>query len=140
MLLVGSLSAIIAIMVKKRKGKNNGIMDSIGSSAGSVDVSKSDAVEDVNPIQEEPVEGGDFGKSKGWFRKHKSIPKNEVMSFEELKKYDPTNKGNGIVGRSAPSEEYERVEITEDQTKQCPKCGHRINFSAKVCPYCDKEF
>lgn len=139
-LLVGSLSAIIAIMVKKRKGKNNGIMDSIGSSAGSVDVSKSDAVEDVNPIQEESVEGGDFGKSKSWFRKHKSIPKNEVMSFEELKKYDPTNKENGIVGRSAPSEEYERVEITEDQTKQCPKCGHRINFSAKVCPYCDKEF
>ena len=38
------------------------------------------------------------------------------------------------------SEEYERIEITEDQTKQCPKCGHRINFSSAVCPYCGKEF
>ena len=70
------------------------------------------------------------------FGKYRVNTSNDPMSFDELKELDPTQNGQSTYGNHGRSEEYERIEITEDQTKQCPKSGHRINFSSAVCPYC----
>ena len=77
---------------------------------------------------------------KSVFGKYRDDSNEGPMSFDELKELDPTQNGQSAYGNHGHSEEYERIEITEDQTKQCPKCGHRINFSSLVCPYCGKEF
>ncbi len=163
-LLVASISAIIVVMVKKRKGtpglkmekpkkdktKDIEMVDAI-SNQDSVSSEVEEINNKINEIKEEKEllkeQEKDKGKDKEKVKDKKSVfgkyrvnPSDGPMSFDELKELDPTQNGVSAYGNHGHSEEYERIEITEDQTKQCPKCGHRINFSAAVCPYCGKEF
>ena len=99
----------------------------------------------INTLKEETEELKEQEKDKdkdkkSVFGKYRVNPSDGPMSFDELRELDPTQNGQSAYGNHGHSEEYERIEITEDQTKQCPKCGHRINFSSSVCPYCGKEF
>lgn len=161
-LLVASISAIIVVMVKKRKGASGLGMDKpkkdkandiemVDSISNQVGVS-SEAEEINNKIneikeekellkeQEKDKDKEKIKDKKSVFGKYRVNPSDGPMSFDELKELDPTQNGVSAYGNHGHSEEYERIEITEDQTKQCPKCGHRINFSSEVCPYCGKEF
>ena len=161
-LLVASISAIIVVMVKKRKGasglkmekpkknKANDIemVDSISNQVG-VSSEAEEINNKINEIKEEKelLKEQEKDKDKEKIKDKKSVfgkyrvnPSDGPMSFDELKELDPTQNGVSAYGNHGHSEEYERIEITEDQTKQCPKCGHRINFSSEVCPYCGKEF
>lgn len=161
-LLVASISAIIVVMVKKRKGtlgfkmnkpkkdktKDIGMVDTI-SNQDSVSSEVQEINNKINEIKEEKEllkeQEKDKDKEKvkdkkNVFGKYRVNPSDGPMSFDELRELDPTQNGQSAYGNHGHSEEYERIEITEDQTKQCPKCGHRINFSSSVCPYCGKEF
>lgn len=155
-LLVASISAIIVVMVKKRKGasglkmdkpkkdKDIEIVDSISNQDG-VSSEAEEINNKINEIKEEKEllkeqEKDKVKDKKSVFGKYRVNSSDGPMSFDELKELDPTQNGVSAYGNHGHSEEYERIEITEDQTKQCPKCGHRINFSSEVCPYCGKEF
>ena len=150
-LLVASITAIIVVMVKKRKDISKGKTDKTN------DIEVVDSISDKNDVSSEVQEINDKineikekkellneqerDKNKAnVFGKYRVNTSNDPMSFDELKELDPTQNGQSAYGNHGRSEEYERIEITEDQTKQCPKCGHRINFSSAVCPYCGKEF
>lgn len=154
-LLVASISAIIVVMVKKRKGapglrldspkkdktKDIEMVDTI-SNQDSVSSEVEEINNKINTLREETDELKEQEKNNGMEKNLKKYKKDTSgpMSFDQLRELDPTQNGQSAYGNHGHSEEYERIEITEDQTKQCPKCGHRINFSAAVCPYCGKEF
>lgn len=154
-LLVASISAIIVVMVKKRKGASGLRLDSPKKDK-TKDIEMVDAISNqdsvsseveeinnkINTLREETDELKEQEKNNGMEKNLKKYKKDTSgpMSFDELKELDPTQNGQSAYGNHGHSEEYERIEITEDQTKQCPKCGHRINFSSAVCPYCGKEF
>ena len=154
-LLVASISAIIVVMVKKRKGapglrldspkkdktKDIEMVDAI-SNQDSVSSEVEEINNKINTLREETDELKEQEKNNGMEKNLKKYKKDTSgpMSFDQLRELDPTQNGQSAYGNHGHSEEYERIEITEDQTKQCPKCGHRINFSSKVCPYCGKEF
>lgn len=154
-LLVASISAIVVVMVKKRKGtpelkmdkpkknktKDIGMVDTI-SNQDSVSSEVQEINNKINTLKEETEELKEQEKNNGMEKNLKKYKKDTSgpMSFDQLRELDPTQNGQSAYGNHGHSEEYERIEITEDQTKQCPKCGHRINFSATVCPYCGKEF
>lgn len=154
-LLVASVSVIIVVMVKKRKNssglkmdrfkkdktKDAGMIDTI-SNQNSVSSEVQEINNKINEIKEDKEllkeQENDDSKDKKFIKTKKNV--SGPMSFDELKELDPTQNGQSAYGNHGHSEEYKRIEITEDQTKQCPKCGHRINFSSEVCPYCGKEF
>ena len=154
-LLVASISAIIVVMVKKRKGASGLRLDSPKKDK-TKDIEMVDAISNqdsvsseveeinnkINTLREETDELKEQEKNNGMEKNLKKYKKDTSgpMSFDQLRELDPTQNGQSAYGNHGHSEEYERIEITEDQTKQCPKCGHRINFSSKVCPYCGKEF
>lgn len=154
-LLVASISAIIVVMVKKRKGASGLRLDSPKKDK-TKDIEMVDAISNqdsvsseveeinnkINTLREETEELKEQEKNNGMEKNLKKYKKDTSgpMSFDQLRELDPTQNGQSAYGNHGHSEEYERIEITEDQTKQCPKCGHRINFSSKVCPYCGKEF
>ena len=154
-LLVASISAIIVVMVKKRKGASGLRLDSPKKDK-TKDIEMVDAISNqdsvsseveeinnkINTLREETDELKEQEKNNGMEKNLKKYKKDTSgpMSFDQLRELDPTQNGQSAYGNHGHSEEYERIEITEDQTKQCPKCGHRINFSAAVCPYCGKEF
>lgn len=154
-LLVASISAIIVVMIKKRKGSSGLRLDSPKKDK-TKDIEMVDAISNqdsvsseveeinnkINTLKEETEELKEQEKNNGMEKNLKKYKKDTSgpMSFEQLRELDPTQNGQSAYGNHGHSEEYERIEITEDQTKQCPKCGHRINFSSKVCPYCGKEF
>ena len=157
-LLVASISAIIVVMVKKRNGSSGLRLDSPKKDK-TKDIEMVDAISNqdsvssevekinnkINTLKEETDELKEQEKdknkdNKNVFGKYRVNPSDGPMSFDQLRELDPTQNGQSAYGNHGHSEEYERIEITEDQTKQCPKCGHRINFSSKVCPYCGKEF
>lgn len=154
-LLVASISAIIVVMVKKRKGSSGLRLDSPKKDK-TKDIEMVDAISNqdsvsseveeinnkINTLKEETEELKEQEKNNGMEKNLKKYKKytSGPMSFDELRELDPTQNGQSAYGNHGHSEEYERIEITEDQTKQCPKCGHRINFSSSVCPYCGKEF
>lgn len=157
-LLVASISAIIVVMVKKRKGASGLRLDSPKKDK-TKDIEMVDAISNqdsvsseveeinnkINTLREETDELKEQEKdknkdNKNVFGKYRVNPSDGPMSFDQLRELDPTQNGQSAYGNHGHSEEYERIEITEDQTKQCPKCGHRINFSSAVCPYCRKEF
>lgn len=154
-LLVASISAIIVVMVKKRKGSSGLRLDSPKKDK-TKDIEMVDAISNqdsvsseveeinnkINTLREETDELKEQEKNNGMEKNLKKYKKDTSgpMSFDQLRELDPTQNGQSAYGNHGHSEEYERIEITEDQTKQCPKCGHRINFSSKVCPYCGKEF
>ncbi len=154
-LLVASISAIIVVMVKKRKGASGLRLDSPKKDK-TKDIEMVDAISNqdsvsseveeinnkINTLREETDELKEQEKNNGMEKNLKKYKKDTSgpMSFDQLRELDPTQNGQSAYGNHGHSEEYERIEITEDQTKQCPKCGHRINFSSKVCPYCRKEF
>lgn len=154
-LLVASISAIIVVMVKKRKGSSGLRLDSPKKDK-TKDIEMVDAISNqdsvsseveeinnkINTLKEETDELKEQEKNNGMEKNLKKYKKDTSgpMSFDQLRELDPTQNGQSAYGNHGHSEEYERIEITEDQTKQCPKCGHRINFSSKVCPYCGKEF
>lgn len=154
-LLVASISAIIVVMIKKRKGSSGLRLDSPKKDK-TKDIEMVDAISNqdsvsseveeinnkINTLKEETEELKEQEKNNGMEKNLKKYKKDTSgpMSFDQLRELDPTQNGQSAYGNHGHSEEYERIEITEDQTKQCPKCGHRINFSSKVCPYCGKEF
>ena len=154
-LLVASISAIIVVMVKKRKGASGLRLDSPKKDK-TKDIEMVDAISNqdsvsseveeinnkINTLREETDELKEQEKNNGMEKNLKKYKKDTSgpMSFDQLRELDPTQNGQSAYGNHGHSEEYERIEITEDQTKQCPKCGHRINFSSAVCPYCGKEF
>ena len=154
-LLVASISAIIVVMVKKRNGASGLRLDSPKKDK-TKDIEMVDAISNqdsvsseveeinnkINTLKEETDELKEQEKNNGMEKNLKKYKKDTSgpMSFDQLRELDPTQNGQSAYGNHGHSEEYERIEITEDQTKQCPKCGHRINFSSKVCPYCGKEF
>lgn len=154
-LLVASISAIIVVMIKKRKGSSGLRLDSPKKDK-TKDIEMVDAISNqdsvsseveeinnkINTLKEETEELKEQEKNNGMEKNLKKYKKDTSgpMSFDQLRELDPTQNGQSAYGNYGHSEEYERIEITEDQTKQCPKCGHRINFSSKVCPYCGKEF
>lgn len=154
-LLVASISAIIVVMIKKRKGSSGLRLDSPKKDK-TKDIEMVDAISNqdsvsseveeinnkINTLKEETEELKEQEKNNGMEKNLKKYKKDtsDPMSFDQLRELDPTQNGQSAYGNHGHSEEYERIEITEDQTKQCPKCGHRINFSSKVCPYCGKEF
>ena len=154
-LLVASISAIIVVMVKKRKGASGLRLDSPKKDK-TKDIEMVDAISNqdsvsseveeinnkINTLREETDELKEQEKNNGMEKNLKKYKKDTSgpMSFDQLRELDPTQNGQSTYGNHGHSEEYERIEITEDQTKQCPKCGHRINFSSAVCPYCRKEF
>lgn len=154
-LLVASISAIIVVMVKKRKGSSGLRLDSHKKDK-TRDIEMVDAISNqdsvsseveeinnkINTLREETDELKEQEKNNGMEKNFKKYKKDTSgpMSFDQLRELDPTQNGQSAYGNHGHSEEYERIEITEDQTKQCPKCGHRINFSSSVCPYCGKEF
>ena len=154
-LLVASISAIIVVMVKKRNGASGLRLDSPKKDK-TKDIEMVDAISNqdsvssevqeinnkINTLIEETDELKEQEKNNGMEKNLKKYKKDTSgpMSFDQLRELDPTQNGQSAYGNHGHSEEYERIEITEDQTKQCPKCGHRINFSSKVCPYCGKEF
>ena len=157
-LFVASITAIVVVMIKKRKGNPGFKMDKPNKDETNdiemVDtISNQDSVSSevqeinnkINEIKEEKEllmdqEKDNDKDKKSVFGKYRADSNEGPMSFDELKELDPTQNGQSAYGNHGHSEEYERIEITEDQTKQCPKCGHRINFSSLVCPYCGKEF
>ena len=157
-LFVASITAIVVVMIKKRKGNPGFKMDKPNKDETNdiemVDtISNQDSVSSevqeinnkINEIKEEKEllmdqEKDNDKDKKSVFGKYRDDSNEGPMSFDELKELDPTQNGQSAYGNHGHSEEYERIEITEDQTKQCPKCGHRINFSSLVCPYCGKEF
>ena len=148
-LLIGSIVAIVIVVLKK-KNKNPRIKKEKNIKQEQVEnieaISNQEASEiqeinnKINTLKEEQeVLKEKEEQRQNIFDKYRKENKG-LMDLDQLRELDPTQNGQTAYGNRGHSEEYDRIEITEDQTKQCSKCGHRINFSSEVCPYCGKEF
>ena len=119
-LLVASITAIIVVMVKKRKDISKGKTDKTN------DIEVVDSISDKNDVSSEVQEINDKineikekkellneqerDKNKAnVFGKYRVNTSNDPMSFDELKELDPTQNGQSAYGNHGRSEEYERI-------------------------------
>ena len=81
----------------------------------------------------------------------------QLEEYDELIKKDPNNKSyylrktallkdlSRYKEAEASYKEYEKLKDEENKPKKrvwitCNKCGHKINYVAKKCPYCNNAF